>query len=63
MANVAIIEAKKSNNRYLDFFPFEFDQFTLCSDPKVTKVLKKDVDLDFDSDAYECGLCRHDCRG
>lgn len=53
MANVAIIEAKKSNNRYLDFFPFEFDQFTLCSDPKVTKVLKKDVDLDFDSDAYE----------
>lgn len=53
MASIALIEAKKSNNRYMDYFPFEFDQYSLCSDPKVSKVLKKDVDLNFDSDAYE----------
>ena len=53
MANVALIESKKSNNRYMDFFPFEFDQFSLCSNPSVTKVLKKDVDLNFNPDAYE----------
>ena len=53
MGNVALIEAKKSNNRYQDYFPFEFDQFSLCSDPKVTKVLKKDVDLNFNPDSYD----------
>jgi len=52
MNSVALIESKPSNNRYTDF-SFEFDRFALCSNPDVKKVLKKDVDLEFDPDAYE----------
>ena len=51
--NIALIEAKPSRNRYEDFFPFEFERFPLCSDPDIQKVLKKDVDLQFDPDNYD----------
>ena len=55
MARVAIVEAKSSRNNYNKLFKgeFEFDQFVLCSDPSVTKVLKKDVDIQLDTDKYE----------
>lgn len=50
--NIALIEAKPSKNRYQEF-PFDFDRFSLCSDPDIKKVLKKDVDLDFSPDKYD----------
>ena len=55
MASVALIETKPSKNDYVRLFDnkFEFDRFSLASDPTLSKVLKKDVDLEFDPDAYE----------
>lgn len=55
MANVAIIEAKPGYNDYNRLFDnaFEFDKYHLCSDPDLKKVLKKDVDIEIDLDAYE----------
>lgn len=55
MANIAIIETKPSRTDYSKSFKeaFEFDRFALCSDPTIKKVLKKDVDIDFDPDNYE----------
>lgn len=52
MANVALIEAKPSKNQYSDF-SFKFDRYSLTSNSELKKVLKKDVDLVFDPDAYE----------
>jgi len=55
MASVALIETKPSRTNYKDHFDesFEFDRFALCSDPNIKKVLKKDVDIDFNPDNYE----------
>jgi DNA polymerase I-like protein with 3'-5' exonuclease and polymerase domains len=56
MANkIALIELKPSRTNYRDAFEdaFEFDQFAMCSDRTVAKVLKKDVDLEIDVDQYE----------
>ena len=55
MANVAIIETKPSRTDYSKSFndAFEFDRFYLCSDPTIKKVLKKNVDINFDPDNYE----------
>ena len=55
MANVAIVETKKSRNNYKDYFDdeFEFDLYQLSSDPYIKKVLKRDVDIDIDTDEYE----------
>lgn len=55
MASIALIESKPSKNDYIRLFDneFEFDRFSLASDPTLSKVLKKDVDLEFDPDAYE----------
>lgn len=53
MAKVALIEAKSTRTNYETYFPFEFDRFPLCSDPSAQKVLKKDVDLNFNSDPYD----------
>jgi len=53
MANkVAIVDAKPSRNRYSDFFPFDFDHYHLCS-RNIPKILKKDVDIEFDPNEYE----------
>ena len=32
---------------------FEFDQFQLCSNPSVKRVLKRDVDIEFNPDDYD----------
>lgn len=55
MASVAIIETKPSRTDFSKSFKdaFEFDRFALCSDPTLKKVLKKNVDIDFDPDNYE----------
>jgi len=55
MARVALIETKQSKTDYIRLFDneFEFDRFALSSDPYISKVLKKDVDLVFDPDKYE----------
>ena len=55
MRSVAIIETKPSRTDFSVSFKeaFEFDRFALCSDPTIKKVLKKDVDINFDPDNYE----------
>lgn len=55
MPNIAIVETKPSRTDYSKSFngAFEFDRFALCSDPTIKKVLKRDVDIDFDPDNYE----------
>ena len=55
MANIALIETKPSRTNFADAFEdaFEFDQYALCSDRNIKKVLKKDVDIEIDLDAYE----------
>ena len=55
MAKIALIETKPSRIDYVDRFDgaFEFDRYALCSDSTKKKVLKKDVDIEIDVDAYE----------
>ena len=55
MANVALIETKPSRTNFTREFDgaFEFDQFQLCSDPSIKKVLKRDCDIEIDTDEYE----------
>ena len=55
MASIALVETKPSRTNFADAFDnkFEFDRFALCSDPSLKKVLKKDVDIDFNPDKYE----------
>ena len=55
MANIAIVEVKPGRNDYVSLFnnEFEFDQFQLCSNPSVKRVLKRDIDIEFDPDNYE----------
>lgn len=55
MANIALIETKPSRIDFVDRFDgaFEFDRYALCSDGTKKKVLKKDVDIDIDINAYE----------
>jgi len=52
---VALIETKKSRVNYKSEFDheFEFDQYQLCSDPTLKKVLKRDCDIKIDLDAYD----------
>ena len=52
---IAIVETKPSRNDYISLFDnsFEFDQFQLCSNPAVKRVLKRDVDIEFNPDDYD----------
>ena len=52
MTRVALIESKPTKTDFRKYFNFEFDRFSLCSDPSIKKVLKKDVDLQFDPTSY-----------
>ena len=52
MTTVAIIDKAPSRNNYKELFPFEFDHYHLSSVP-VQKLLKKNVDIDFDPDMYD----------
>jgi DNA polymerase I-like protein with 3'-5' exonuclease and polymerase domains len=52
---IALVESKKSRTNFRAEFEdaFEFDQYQLCSDSSIKKILKKDVDIEFNPDAYE----------
>jgi DNA polymerase I-like protein with 3'-5' exonuclease and polymerase domains len=49
---IAVIEKCPSSNRYKDYFEFDFELFRLSS-VKLAKVLKKDVDIEFNPDDYD----------
>ena len=55
MTNIALIESKTSRTNWEDRFDnnFEIDRYALCSDSSKKKILKADVDIDIDTDAYE----------
>ena len=55
MPKVALVETKPSRTNFKKEFDdeFEFDQFQLCSDPGIKKVLKRDCDIDMNPDDYD----------
>lgn len=55
MARVALVETKPSRTNYSKEFDnaFDFEQFQLCSDPTIKKVLKRDCDLEIDTSLYD----------
>ena len=55
MAKVALVETKPSRTDFTKAFggAFEFDQYQLCSDPTIKKVLKRDCDITFNADLYD----------
>ena len=55
MAKIALVESKPSRNDYVRLFnnEIQFDQFQLCSDPTVKKVLKRDCDIVINEDDYD----------
>ena len=55
MPKVALVETKPSRTNFKKEFDdeFEFDQYQLCSDPNIKKVLRRDVDIEIDIDAYD----------
>jgi len=52
MTKIAIIDKAPSRNRYETYFEFEFDLFHMSSVP-ITKLLKRDVDLQIDLEPYD----------
>ena len=55
MPNVALVETKQSRTNFKKEFDnkIEFDQYQLCSDPNIKKVLKRDVDIEMNPDDYD----------
>ena len=55
MPKVALVETKPSRTNFKKEFDdeFEFDQYQLCSDPNIKKVLRRDVDIEIDPSAYD----------
>ena len=53
MPKVALVETKPSKTNFKTEFDFDFDQFQLCSDRSLKKVLKRDCDIDMNPDDYE----------
>ena len=55
MPKVALVETKKSKTRFKHEFDhaFDFDQYQLCSDPTIKKVLKRDCDIQIDICMYD----------
>ncbi len=49
---IAIIDKNPSRNDYSKYFEFEYEEFHMSSVP-ITKLLKKDVDLEFDSSEFD----------
>ena len=52
MKKIALIDKAPNRTRYGDYFNFEFDHYHMSSVP-ITKLLKKDVDLEVDLDQYD----------
>ncbi len=53
MAKVAIVEKQPSKIKYGQYFDFDFDQYQLCSDPTIKRILKRDTDIEIDVDSYD----------
>ena len=55
MPRVALVETKQSRTNFSAEFEyeFEFDQYQLCSDPSLKKVLKRDCDIQINIDDYD----------
>ncbi|HCD67091.1 MAG TPA: DNA polymerase, partial [Bacteroidetes bacterium] len=55
MPKVALVETKPSRTNFKREFEgaFEFDQYQLCSNPDLKKVLKRDCDIDMNPDDYD----------
>ena len=53
MAKIALIEKQPSKIKYEQYFDFDFDKYQLCSDPSVKRILKRDTDIDIDTDQYD----------
>ena len=49
---IAIIDKAPSKNKYENYFKFDFELFHMSSVP-ITKLLKKDVDLEFDHSEFD----------
>jgi len=52
MKKIALIDKAPNRTRYNDYFQFEFDHYHMSSVP-ITKLLKKDVDLEVDLAPYD----------
>jgi len=52
MPKIALIDKAPNRTRYSDYFEFQFDHYHMSSVP-ITKLLKKDVDLEVDLDEYD----------
>jgi len=54
-AKVALVETKPSRTDYRKEFDgaFDFDQYQLCSDPNIKKVLKRDCDIEINQNLYD----------
>jgi DNA polymerase I-like protein with 3'-5' exonuclease and polymerase domains len=55
MGKVALIEAKPSRTNFEQAFDnkIQFDKYQLCSDSSVKRILKKNIDIEFNPDDYE----------
>ena len=64
MAKVALVETKPSRTDYRKEFEgaFDFDQYQLCSDPTIKKVLKRDCDISINTDDYEWVILEEDIQ-
>ena len=49
---VALIDKAPNKTRYSDYFPFEYTHFHMSEVP-ITKLLKRDVTLEFDAEPYD----------
>jgi DNA polymerase I-like protein with 3'-5' exonuclease and polymerase domains len=52
MKRVALIDKTPNRTNYKEYFPFEFEHFHMSQVP-ITKLLKKDVTLEFDPKPYD----------
>lgn len=52
MKKIALIDKAPNRTRYKDYFQFDFDHYHMSSVP-ITKLLKKDVDLEVDLTPYD----------
>ena len=50
---IALVETTASSINYNKYFKFEFDRYALCSDSSKRKILKRDVDIEIDENAYD----------
>ena len=50
---IALVETTASSINYSKYFKFEFDRYALCSDSSKRKILKRDVDIEIDENAYD----------